>query len=177
MSKWTLRYFGDPVLRKRSKSVEKITDEIKELVRFMIDYIDNNSGIGLAAVQVGVPIRLFVLRDYIISSDGEWTFSEPKIFINPKILWKTKETKLDQEGCLSIPGLRLGPIERPDKVRVEAINLDGKKFIDERDGINARVFFHENDHLNGVFFIDRLPIAVRKKIENDLQILKKKYNC
>ena len=176
MSKWTFRYFGDPVLREQSKPIEEITDEIKELAHFMIEYADQNNGIGLSAVQVGVPIRLFVLRDYVVLPDGKWSASAPKVFINPKIVWKSKETETDDEACMSVPGLLVGPIERPKKVRVEATDLEGNMFVEEREGLNARVSFHENDHLNGVLQIDRLPPRVRKKIESDLQDIKKKYN-
>lgn len=176
MAKWRFRYYGDPILRQHSLPIEKITDEIKELARFMIHYADNNNGIGLSAIQVGVPIRLFVLRDYIIPPDGgRWTYSAPKIFINPKIIWKSEETNVDTEGCMSLPKLNLGPIERPTYVKIEAQDLDGNTFIDEREGLNARVTFHENDHLNGVLHIDRLPPNVRKKIEPQLQAIKKKY--
>ncbi len=175
MTKWRLRYYGDPVLRKKSEPIEEITDEVKELARFMIDYIDNNQGIGLAAVQVGVPIRLFILRDYIPSEEGQWGVSDPKVFINPKIVWKSEEVEADTEGCMSLPKLTVGPIERPIQVKVEALDLDGNTFIDEREGINARVSFHENDHLNGVLHIDRLPPDVRKRIESDLRAIKKKY--
>ena len=92
MTKWTFRHLGDPILRQRSKTIDEITDEVKELAHFMIAYADANNGIGLAAVQVGVPIRLFILRDYSVLPDGETAVSEPKVFINPKIIWKSKET-------------------------------------------------------------------------------------
>jgi len=176
MAGWTFRYYGDPILREHSKPVEEITEEIKELAHFMIDYADNNNGIGLSAVQVGVPIRLFVLRDYVVLPDGKWTVSAPKVFINPKIVWKSKETETDHEGCMSFPGIQVGPIERPVKLRIEATDLDGNPFVEEREEINARVSFHENDHLNGVLHIDRVPPRARKKIEADLQAIKQKYN-
>lgn len=176
MSKWEFRYYGDPVLRKQSKPIDQITDEIKELAYFMIDYADNNNGIGLSAVQVGVPIRLFVLRDYIILPDGKWTSSAPKVFINPKIVWKSEETETDLEGCMSFPGIQVGPIERPIKVKIEATDLEGKTFIEEREGLNARVSFHENDHLNGVLHIDRVPARIRKTLDTELQAIKKKYS-
>lgn len=175
-SKWYLRYYGDPVLREHSKPIEEITDEIKELAHFMIRYADENNGIGLSAVQVGVPIRLFVLRDYIHLPDGTWTVSAPKIFINPKIVWISKETEEDTEACMSVPGLNVGPIERPKYVKIEAQDLSGKTFVDEREGLNARVSFHENDHLNGVLQIDRLPPATRKKITPELNEIKKRYS-
>ncbi len=170
--KWHLRIYGDPVLRKKSEQIEEITGEIKELAQFMIDFSDNNNGIGLAAVQLGVPIRMFVLRDYIELPDGHINLSDPKVFINPKIIWKSEETEVDTEGCLSIPGMNVGPVERPHKIKIEAQDLEGNTFVDEREGLNARVTFHENDHLNGVLYIDRLPKNVRKKIERDLQNLK-----
>ena len=126
MSKWRFRYYGDPVLRKKCEPIEEITDEIKKLAEFMIHYADNNNGIGIAAPQMGIPIRLFVLRDYIISSDGQWSVSTtPKVFINPKIIWKNEETEVDNEGCMSFPGLFVGPIERPSKIKIEATDIDG----------------------------------------------------
>lgn len=176
MERYRFRYYGDPILRQKCEPVKEITPEIKELAQFMIDYIDQNSAIGLAAPQVGVPIRLFVLRDYLVQPDGKWVVSEPKVFINPKILWKSEETDTDTEGCMSFPGLQVGPIERPLKVKFEATDLEGKVFIDEREELNARVTFHENDHLNGVLHIDRLPPLFRKRIEGDLRLIKSKYN-
>lgn len=175
MEKWRFRYYGDPVLRQHSEPIEEITDEIKELTRFMIHYADNHNGIGLSAVQVGVPIRLFVLRDYIVQPDGKWKVSEPKVFINPKIIWRSEETNIDTEGCMSLPNLNVGPIERPTHVKIEAQDLEGNVFVEEREGLNARVTFHENDHLNGTLQIDRLPPNVRKKIEPELKAMKKKY--
>ena len=170
-----LRYYPDPVLRKHSEPIEEITEEIKDLTRQMLKVFDDLKGIGLSAIQVGVPVRMFVLRNYIILPDGHWVHSEPVVFINPKIVWKSEETYEDTEGCLSIPGLSVGPIERPVKVRIEALNINGKPFIDECEGINARVRFHENDHINGMLFIDRLPTKIRKKIEPELLEVKKKY--
>lgn len=174
--KYHLRYFGDPVLRQHCDPVQEITEEIKQLAHFMINVFDNNKGIGLAAPQVGISIRMFVLRDYIVLPDGRWTYSSPKVFINPTIIWKGRETWKDTEGCLSFPGMQVGPIERPMHIRIEAIGLDGKHFVEDREGLNARVSLHENDHLNGVLHIDRLSPSVRKKIEPELQILKKKYS-
>ena len=175
MGEWRFRYYGDPVLRQHSQPLQEITEEIKKLVHFMIEYMDTHSGIGLSAVQVGVPIRLFVLRDYVILPDGKWSVSTPKVFINPKIVWKSKEMEIDTEGCMSFPNLQVGPIERPVKVKIEATDLEGNVFTEDREELNARVSFHENDHLNGMFHIDRLPPRVRKKVEPMLQEIKKKY--
>ncbi|NGX39735.1 MAG: Peptide deformylase [Chlamydiae bacterium] len=175
MAKYTFRYYGDSVLREHSAPIEEITDEVKELAIYMMEYADNNRGQGMAAIQMGVPIRLFVLRDYIVLPDGQWTVSAPKVFINPKIIWKSKKTWTDTEGCMSIPNFSKGPVERPWAVKIEALDLDGNTFIDEREGLNARVSLHENDHINGVLYIDRLPPKLRKAIEPELREIKNKY--
>jgi len=171
-----IHYYGDPVLRKRSEPIEEITDEIKKFILEMIKLCDENRGAGLAACQVGRSIRVFILRNYIISPDGKWSQSEPIVFINPKVIEHSEETDVDTEGCLSVPIGQVGPIERPIRVTIEAQDLEGNTFIDKREGLNARVSLHENDHLNGVLQIDRLPPNERKKIEPDLRVAKKKYH-
>ncbi len=168
-------YYGHPVLRKRCEPVLEITDEIRKLAKDMIETMDKNDGIGLAAPQVGHPIRMFVLRNYIFTDDGRWTLSEPKVYINPRLLAPGEEKLIDTEGCLSLPGLRL-PVERPDKITVEAMDLEGNIFIEQLEGYNARVRMHENDHINGVLFIDRVDGNTRKKIDPALREIKKKYN-
>lgn len=168
--------YGHPILRKRCAPISKITDEIRKLASDMIETMDKNNGIGLAAPQVGYPIRLFVLRNYIFTDDGGWTLSEPKVYINPKLSSPGEETVTDIEGCLSIPGLRL-PVERPNKITVEAWDLEGNPFIEELEGYNARVRMHENDHINGVLFIDRIDTKTRKKIEPLLREIKKNSLC
>lgn len=168
-------YYGHPVLRKRCEPVEKITDEIRQLAQNMIETMDNNNGIGLAAPQVGHSIRMFVLRNYIFTEDGRWTMSEPIVFINPKLSEPGKHHVVDTEGCLSVPGLRLH-VERPDRITIEAMDLDGNIFVEHLEGYNARVRMHENDHINGVLFTDRVDVNTRKKIEPILREIKKKYN-
>jgi len=168
-------YYGHPVLRKLCESISEITDEIRKLASDMIETMDKNDGIGLAAPQVGHPIRMFVLRNYIPTEDGQWTVSEPKVYINPKLSSPSDDMLSDTEGCLSLPGLRL-EIDRPNKITVEAMDLEGNIFIEELEGYNARVRMHENDHINGVLFIDRIDVPTRKKIEPDLKQIKKKYS-
>lgn len=175
MSKYRLRYYGDPVLRQQCAPIEEITDEIREIAAAMVEICFHLPAAGLAAPQVGALVRMFVLRNYIIMPDGYWTQSPPVFYINPKVLWKSQETDTDTEGCLSIPKLNVGPIERPIGVKVEALDLEGKRFVEEREGLNARVFFHENDHLNGVLHIDRLPPSVKKRIEPQLLAIKHEF--
>lgn len=169
-----LRYYGDPVLRQHCRPIEKITDEIRTLVQDMIETMDAHQGIGLSACQVGIDLRLFVLRSYVETENAQWTVSAPLVFINPKILSKSSKTIVDSEGCLSIPKVRVN-VERPLKVTVEATDLNGDLFVEESEGYNARTRLHENDHLNGVLNIDRTSATERKKIEPLLKEIKRKF--
>jgi peptide deformylase len=173
--KLTFCYYGNPILRKKGEPIKEITDEIKELVAAMVDYFDNHDGIGMSAQQVGLALRLFVLRRYIHLPDGKWTVSEPYAYINPKILEVSKETWVEEEGCMSIPKIRL-PVERPLRIKVESTKLDGSRAVEELEGINARVVLHENDHINGVLYIDRVEDKYLKPAEIKLREIKKKYN-
>ncbi len=170
-----IHYYGDPVLRKHCEPIREITDEIRQLAKDMIETMDKNDGIGLAAPQVGHPIRLFVLRNYVLTEEGHWTLSEPKVYINPKLLNPSEDLVSDTEGCLSFPGLRFHVV-RPNKITVEAMDLEGKTFVEELEGYNARVRMHENDHINGVLYIDRIDPNQRKKLDPILKEIKKKYN-
>jgi peptide deformylase len=172
--KLTFCYYGNPILRKKGEPVKEITDEIKELVAAMVDYFDHHDGIGMSAQQVGLALRLFVLRRYIHLPDGKWTVSEPYVYINPKILEVSKETWVEEEGCMSIPKIRL-PVKRPLKIKVESTNLDGSRIVEELEGINARVVLHENDHINGMLYIDRVEDEYLKPVEGKLREIKKKY--
>ncbi len=169
-----LVYYANPLLRTRSTEVAKITDEIHTLIQDMIETMDAKNGIGLAAVQIGKPIRLFIARSYIEQPDGSWAISAPQVYINPQLSEHSTETIEDEEGCLSIPGLK-GTVVRPLKLTIEALDQNGKSFIEHLEGYNARIRMHENDHLNGVLFIDRLDIHAKHKLEPFLQEIKKNY--
>ncbi len=173
--KLPLRYYGDPILRKKCEPIAEITDEIRQLAADMIETMDEGGrGIGLSAPQVGHSIRLFVLRRYIHLPDGKWALSEPHVYVNPKILGYSQETWVTDEGCLSIPKLNL-PVERPFKVKVESTKLDGTVLTEEFEWHNGRVIMHENDHLNGVLYIDRVPKKFLHKAQPELREIKKKY--
>jgi peptide deformylase len=165
-------YYDDPVLRKHCTPIKEITEEIRTLAQNMIETMDKSNGCGLAAPQIGHAIRLFVCRSYIHGDNGTWTLSPPKIYINPKLSSPGKRMLLDTEGCLSFPKLRL-EIERPDSIIVEALDIHGKPFQEELEGYNARIRMHENDHINGVLFIDRVDAQTRKKIDPLLREMKK----
>lgn len=139
-----IREDGDEVLRKKSKTVDEITPKVKELIEDMIDTMYEADGVGLAAPQVGILKRIFVV------DIGEG----PMVFINPEIL-ETSGSQTDDEGCLSIPGY-YAPVCRPDYVKVKFLDENMKENILEAEEFFARAILHENDHLNGVLFKDRV---------------------
>ena len=145
---------GDARLRKHSIVVPEFNGEIQSLAEQMLETMRTNKGIGLAAVQVGKMIRLFVT---------DLPKDMPRVFINPEIV----ETSLDQvtyeEGCLSIPDIN-ADVVRPTQVRVQAWNLKGRPFSLDADDLLARVILHEIDHLNGVLFIDRVNPKKRDRL-------------
>lgn len=172
--KLPLAYYGDPILRKKTAPVAEVTNEIRQLVSDMFETMEAHDGCGLAAPQVHQSLALFVtcipryLEDRIIPGT-------PKVFINPKILSYSKEEWTCEEGCLSIPGIREN-VSRPFKVVVQATNLEGQLFTEEFEEFDAHVVMHENDHINGVLYIDRLSANRKKAIESRLREIKKKYS-
>lgn len=151
----------DPLLRQVSKPVERIDDELRKFAADMFDTMYDAPGIGLAAVQVGEPIRMLVL-----DVAGKDEPKNPQVFINPEILAKSEDMNVHEEGCLSIPDY-YAEVERPARISVKALDLDGKEKIVEADGILATCLQHEIDHLNGVLFIDHLS-----KLKRDMVIRK-----
>lgn len=169
-----LVYYGSPKLRTRCLHVAEVTGEVRKLAADMLETMDIEDGIGLSAPQVGQLLRLFILRNYEEKEGGKVELTHPQVFINPHITLLTQELSSDIEGCLSLPGLR-APVERPLHIVVEATDIEGLPFREEVQGLKARVILHENDHLNGTLFIDRLPQALRKELEPELRQMKKKY--
>jgi peptide deformylase len=166
--------YGDPRLRKKCEPITEITPELKKLAQEMIGSLQELNAIGLACPQIGRLIRMFVLCRYVFHPDGRWEIGEAKVYINPKILEHSKETSVDVEGCISVPGIPC-KIERPVRIKVEYTDLEGQKIVEEIEGINARVILHENDHLNGVLIIDRLKEGERRALEPKLRELKEKH--
>lgn len=172
--KLPLCYYGNPILRKKAEQVREITDEIRTLVRDMIDTF-SDSGYGIAAPQVGRSLAIFIASPPIHDENGKWTQAPPKVYINPKLSNPTDQLWDHPDGCLSIPGV-YSDTTRPVGVTVTAMDLEGREFTETLTGWPACVVMHENDHLNGVLFIDRMPPDVRRKIEPKLREIKKKYN-
>src|SRR5579863_4842093 len=148
----------DKRLRSVSKPVAGIDDEIRTLVADMFDTMYKAPGIGLAAIQVAVPARVVVMD---LSKREE--NAQPRVFINPEITWRSDETSLYEEGCLSIPDIH-EDVERPARVKVRYLDLDGKPWEAEADGLFATCIQHEVDHLNGVLFIDHISKLKRTRI-------------
>ena len=174
--KLKLAYYGNSILRKRAEEIPAVTEEIKQIVQEMDRVMHENNGAGLAAPQVGLSLRLFILRvDIPGKNEDEYTPGPLEVYINPKISLPSESLHYFNEGCLSIPGIR-ADVLRPDSVTIEAIDLEGKPFKMECDGLRARIIMHENDHINGMLFIDRLSKQHRDSLEPRLRAVKKKYS-
>ncbi len=149
--------YPDPKLREVAQPVDEVTDEIRELVEDMAETMYAAPGVGLAANQIGVLKRVFVID---IAADDEP--SDLRVFINPEITEHTG-TQIFTEGCLSFPGAS-EDIKRAERVHVRALDADGQPFELEADGLLAVAIQHENDHLNGVLMIDKVGPIKRRKI-------------
>ena len=150
-----IKKYPDPILRKKCEEVAEITPEIKELALNMGESMIKDKGIGLSAPQVGESKRIIIVHLIEERSPEEKEKKVPQVFINPKIIKKSKETAIEEEGCLSFPDLFL-KIKRAEEVEVETLNLNGEKIKIEAKGLPARILQHEIDHLDGILFIDRL---------------------
>lgn len=149
-----LIYHPHELLNARAEPVAEINGETRELAEEMIELMIESEGIGLAGPQVGLLKRLFVVK----APD-----EEPRVFINPQILSTSLETSVYEEGCLSIPGV-YADLERSSAIQVQAWNERGRRFNIEADKMLARIILHENDHLNGVLFIDHLSQKKRERL-------------
>ena len=166
-----LAYYGDPILRKKADTVLEITDDIRKLVEEMQETMDACNGVGLAAPQIHHSIRLFIIRRPIETSEEDFECGEVKVFINPEISSLSEEVWEASEGCLSIPTI-YEKVSRPKAATVTYTNLEGDRIQERVSGWEARVILHEFDHIEGVFFIDRLDKEVREKLEPLLTHLK-----
>ena len=153
----------DPRLRQISSPVEEVTDEVRELVSDMFETMYDAPGIGLAAIQVGVPKRILVIDLKEPAEEGGEPVKDPRVFINPEILTTSEQDVPYTEGCLSVPD-QYAEVDRPDAVRARWLDLDGKQREEEIDGLLAVCLQHEMDHLNGVLFIDHLSRLKRDMI-------------
>ena len=157
-----IRKYPDPVLRMKAEPVDELTDDLLQLAEEMIDVMYQDDGVGLAAPQVGESVRLIVI------DLGEG----PLVLFNPEIVEKNDELEPLEEGCLSFPDIRVN-ISRPNQVIVHAVNKEGKKVEIKAEGMAAKVFQHEIDHLNGVLIIDHASSIQRSLLKPKLKKLEK----
>ena len=158
MSLKPLILLPDPVLRQVSKPVERVDEGVRKLADDMLETMYDAPGIGLAAIQVGEPLRMLVID---VSKEEEPR--EPRIFINPEIVASADERSTYEEGCLSIPDY-YAEVERPAAVTVDYVDIDGERKQIEAEGLLATCLQHEIDHLNGVLFIDYLSRLKRDRV-------------
>lgn len=135
---------GDPILRKRSREVTEINDKIRMMLDDMLDTMRANNGVGIAAPQVGILKRMFIIE----AEPGEVIE-----MINPEIV-ESRGSAWEDEGCLSVPGL-IGKVERPEYIRIKGLDRNGQEIEHEAEGFLATAFCHENDHLDGILYTDK----------------------
>ena len=148
-----IRQYGDPILRAHATPVARFDDVLRAEAERMIALMRDALGIGLAGPQAGLALRIVV---YQIDEEAE-----PRVLVNPELLWRSEELEVAEEGCLSLPGVHVD-VERPLAVRVRACDLSGEPFEIAAEGLEARVIQHEIDHLDGVLILDRAPRDQRR---------------
>ncbi len=154
---------SDPRLRQISSLVEDVNDEVRALIADMFETMYSAPGIGLAAVQVGIPIRVLVMDLQEPEEEGGEPVKDPRVFINPEILQSSKEEVPYLEGCLSVPD-QYAEVDRPDHIRARWLDEHGKPHEEQLDGLLAVCLQHEMDHLEGILFIDHLSRLKRDMV-------------
>ena len=154
----------DPVLKQKSSPVAQVDDDLRALMDDMLETMYDAPGIGLAAVQIGVPKQVIVMD---LHREGEER--QPRYCVNPEITWSSEETLPYEEGCLSVPDI-YDEVERPARVKLRYLNYQGEQVEEDAEGMFAVCIQHEMDHLNGVLFIDYLS---RLKREQAIRKVKK----
>jgi peptide deformylase len=155
----------DDRLRQDTKPVADIDDRVRELYRDLCDTMYDENGLGIAAIQIGDPTRMFLVEPRLAGRDEN---DPPVAFINPEVVWTSEETQLSEEGCLSFPDVFI-QVERPMKARIRALGIDGQTFELEGEGLLARCLLHEFDHLSGKLLVDFVGPLKRQMIKRKLQ--------
>ncbi|MBC9796605.1 peptide deformylase [Sinomicrobium weinanense] len=171
--------YGDPVLRKKTEEIDENYPDLGGLVASMFETMYNAYGVGLAAPQVGLPIRLFVIDASPFAEDEDLDTEEQeqlkdfkKAFINARILEETGEEWAFNEGCLSIPNIR-EDVSREEKIKIEYYDEKFVKHVEEYDGLIARVIQHEYDHIEGILFTDKLSPLKKRLLKGKLANISK----
>ncbi len=153
----------DPLLRQKSTPVEQVDDDIRALIADMFETMYEAPGIGLAAIQVGVPKRILVIDLQEPQEEGGEPIRDPRIFINPEILDTSNQQVPYTEGCLSVPD-QYAEVDRPDRIRARWLDQDGNPHEEDIEGLLATCLQHEMDHLEGILFIDHLSRLKREML-------------
>lgn len=161
-----VRVYGDPVLRRKSAPVTAAPESVRELVTDMFDTMYHEPGIGLAAPQIGVSMRVVVVAAVPDDDDGK-NVGRPFAMLNPVLVSRSDDTTRFEEGCLSVPDIN-ETVERPRAIRFRYTSLDGDALERDAAGLLARVVQHELDHLDGVLFVDRLSLVKRQLLRKRL---------
>ena len=156
-----LRTLGDPALRAQTREITEFDERLKKLADTMLGVMHREDGVGLAAPQIGVLSRIMVWRD---PEDDEAEF----VFVNPHVVWQSEECETAGEGCLSLPECTI-EVERPCRVKVHALDVDGTPIEFEGEGLVARIVQHETDHLDGKLILDRATPEERRRVMKELR--------
>jgi peptide deformylase len=157
--------YPDNFLRQATAPVAAVDEDVRKLVADMVETMYAKNGAGLAAIQVGSNLRIFIVEASITGGDEN---DHPVVFINPTIEWLSDDTEASDEGCLSFPGIYV-PIKRSLRARVRATGLDGKEFVAEGEGLYARAMQHEHDHLINKLLIDYVGPLKRQMIKRKME--------
>ncbi len=163
---------GHPVLRMKAQEIEKTYPGIEKLIEDMFETMYKSDGVGLAAPQIGKPIRLFVVDAKALAEDNPELETFKKVFINPRIIEESGEEWFFNEGCLSVPGVR-EDVCRKSVVKVRYLDEKWQQHDNTFDGIAARIIQHEHDHLEGVLFTDKLSFLKKKMLKGKLADISK----
>lgn len=167
-----IKVVGDPILTKHIMPVADVTDDIRHILKDMLQIMYDQEGCGLAANQIGIDKRLVTID----LADGPKDSNNPRYYINPQIIWCSESKDWFDEGCLSIPGARM-PIERPTEIKLTYLDYDGNSKTEHIKGFLARALQHEVDHLNGILAIDHLSQVDRENALDQVAALRKQCDA
>jgi peptide deformylase len=162
--------YGDPILKKPANEVEHDKADLKQLVDDMFETMYNAHGIGLAAPQIGVSLRIFIADGSLLDDEKLHTFK--KVFVNPTILKEEGQEWAYEEGCLSIPGVRADVMRQP-KLKIHYFDTDWKEYTETYNGMAARIIQHEYDHIEGILFLDHISSMKKRLLKGKLTNISK----
>lgn len=164
--------YGHPILKKVAKEIDKDYKDLKLIIENMWETMYHANGVGLAAPQIGLSIRLFLVDTQQIDKDGETKIGVKKAFINAELIEEGGDFWSYEEGCLSIPNIN-GDVERQKSITIRYLDEEFKEHVEKFEGMNARVIQHEYDHVEGILFVEKLNPLKRRMIKRKLESIRK----